>query len=149
MATLHLPHPNIEFRLPTYDIVMLVYLVTGAITLPIIAGEWLAAAGLVGSESGFPIPQWMYRVEIAVMFLAAFVLMIAWLPAIYICLRFWNRWRAFVPAFAVLVLVLSLFLDHATGPELAVAQIAATVYSVAAFGVGLEWTIRRRRAASR
>ncbi|MDH4109228.1 MAG: hypothetical protein OEW35_12990 [Gammaproteobacteria bacterium] len=149
MATLHLPHPNVDFRLPTYDIVMLLYLVSGAVTLPIIAGEWLAAAGLAGSGSGLPVPQWMYNVEILVMFIAAFTLMIAWLPAIYVCIRYWNRWRIVVPAVSLLVLTASLFLDHATGPELLVAEIAATVYAASAFGIGLEWFLKRRRAVQR
>lgn len=146
MATLHLPHPNVEFRLPTYDVVMLIYLLTGGVTLPIIAGEWLAAAGVIGAGSGLPLPQWMVNIEILVLWAAAFTLMVAWLPAIYICIRYWNRWRASIPACCILVLVISLFMDHSAGPELLVAEIAATAYSVLAFAVGLEWYLKRRAA---
>ena len=146
MATLHLPHPNVEFRLPTYDIVMLIYLLTGGVTLPIIAGEWLAAAVVIGAGSSLPLPQWMVDIEILVLWVAAFTLMVAWLPAIYICIRYWNLWRASVPACCLLVLVISLFMNHSTAPELLVAAISATAYSVLAFVVGLEWYLERRTA---
>jgi hypothetical protein len=128
----------------TYDFVMLLYLLTGAWLLPLVVGEILVAAGLIRAMNEQTMPSWLYGYVVLTTFLAAFALFIAWLPALLICLRFWKRWRAVVPAAALIALVIGLFLLPDGAVASTVINAAAVVYTFVAFCVGLEWYLRGR-----
>jgi hypothetical protein len=141
------PPRSVGHKLPGYDVVMLCYLITGAALLPLIVGEALVAAGLMDSMNETTMPPWMYGYVVFTMFMAAFALFVAWIPAIYICFKFRKHWRAVVPAVAVLVLTAGLF-SGISGEEVSKTMeysmgAVAVFYAFTAFGIGLEWLIKR------
>ena len=123
---------------------MLLYLLTGLALAPLVLGEILVALGWMQSMNEQTMPSWMYGYIVLTMFVAALGLMIAWLPALLICILFWNQWRAVVPALSIIVFAVSLFFlsDGQLGSKLL--NIAAVSYVLVASGVGIEWLIRRR-----
>jgi len=140
------PKPNRQ-KLPGYDTVMLLYLVSGAAILPLIIGELLVAAGLLDEMSESTMPPWMYGYVVFVMFSAAFALFVAWIPAIYICIKYRKQWRAVVPAAAILVLTAGMVKsissnEMSTTMEYTMGAVAL-FYAIAAFGIGLEWLLKR------
>ncbi|HEY5655063.1 MAG TPA: hypothetical protein VIS04_04435 [Woeseiaceae bacterium] len=136
-------------KLSGYDTVMLLYLVSGAAILPLIIGELLVAAGLLEEMSESSMPPWMYGYVVFVMFAAAFALFVAWIPAIYICIKYRKQWRAVVPAAAILVLTAGLFTSMSSDEMSTFMEytmgIVALFYAIAAFGIGLEWLLKRAK----
>lgn len=137
--------PTVRGRDPA-PLLMPLYLVTGALLLPLVIGELLVAAGLVPAMNEQTMPSWMYGYTVMTMFVVALGAFIAWIPALVVCVLYWNRWRLFVPALAVLLFTAGLIPlnNYAIGTTLM--NIGGIGYPFTAFGVGLEWLIRRRRS---
>jgi hypothetical protein len=132
------------FRDSAWNLVMLLYLVSGLGLAPLVIGEILVAVGWVEAMNEQTMPSWMYGYIVLTMFTAAFALMVAWLPALFICILFWNRWRAVVPSLAVIVFAVSLFLLPHGALSSALLNVTAVTYVPVASGVGIEWLIRRK-----
>lgn len=128
-----------------FGLVMLVYLLTGAAVLPAVLVETFVWLGWLPRLHEQNMPSWLYGYEVMVLFGAAFTLMVAWIPALMIIALYWRRWRAVVPAAAVVVGSVCLFLLPETPLTLNVMGAAAVVYALVATGVGLEWLLTRRR----
>lgn len=127
------------------DALMLVYLVTGAWLLPLITGETLVALGLLPAMNEQTMPSWMYGYTVITMFLVALGAFVAWIPALLICVIYRKRWQALLPALAVIVFAAGLIPlnDYEVGNTLM--NVGGIGYPVLAFGIGLEWLLRRRR----
>ena len=132
-------------KLPGYDVVMLIYLITGAAILPLIIGELLVEAGLMQAMSEKTMPSWMYGYVVMVTFAGGFGLFVGWIPAIYVCIRYRRQWRAVLPALAILVCTISVFAMGESEAVGYVAAVAASAYAILAFAVGLEWLVRQLR----
>ena len=142
------PQKSPAGKLPGYDGLMLCYLISGAALLPMIIGELLVAAGLIDALNETSMPSWMYGYVVLVTYSAAFTLFVAWIPAIHVCIKYRRHWRAVVPA-AIVVLMTSLFLgvssaETSESMEYAMGAVAV-FYAFAAFGIGLEWLIKRAK----
>jgi hypothetical protein len=126
------------------DVLMLVYLVTGAWLLPLIIGETLVALGLLQAMNEQTMPSWMYGYTVITMFLVALGAFVAWIPALLICVIYRKQWRGFLPALAVIAFAAGLIPlnDHQFGSTLM--NVGGIGYPVLAFGIGLEWLLRRR-----
>jgi len=132
------------FRDSAWNLVMLLYLITGLGLAPLIIGEILVAVGWIEAMNEQTMPSWVYGYVVLTMFTAAFALLIAWIPALFICIIFWRQWRAVLPSLSIIVFAANLFLvrDSTWGPTLL--NISAVTYVFLASGVGIEWLIRRR-----
>jgi hypothetical protein len=134
-------HPD-GFKQALWNFLMLGYLVTGLALAPLIIGETLVALGWLESMNEQTMPSWIYGYVVLTMYLAAFAVMIAWLPALLVCVLYWNRWRAVVPSLAVILFALNLFLVSDEELSSMLLDIAAITYVLVASGVGIEWLIR-------
>lgn len=130
-----------------YDVVMFCYLVIGTVCMPMVVGEALIEAAWVPSiyESG--LPQWLIDLaagyEIVLMFGIVSFMMLAWIPALILCVLYRRRWRVLVPAVLLLATDVCLFFTHGQTRQTALAVLgSATV--VASFAIGVEWLLRRR-----
>lgn len=135
-------------KLPGYDTIMLLYLISGAVLIPLIVGQLLVEAGLMESMDEDSAP-WMYGYMVFTTIAVAFALFVAWIPAIYVCIKYRKHWRAVVPAAAILTLTAGLFFGASSGETPKATEYAfgavAVFYAFAAFGIGLEWLLRRAK----
>ena len=132
------------FRDNVWNLIMFVYLATGLGLAPLVIGEILVAIGLLEAMNEQTMPSWVYGYVVLTTYTAGFALMVAWLPALLICIIFWNRWRAVVPAGAVIVFAVSLFLLPDSSVNSTLLNIAAVTYVLVASGVGIEWLVQRK-----
>lgn len=142
------PPQPVRRKLPAYDTIMLLYLLTGAALLPLIIGQLLVEFGLMEAMDEDSAP-WLYGYVVFTTIAAAFVLFVAWIPAIYVCIKYRKHWRAVVPAAAILVLTAGLFFGASAGETPKATEYAlggvAVFYAFVAFGVGLEWLLKRAK----
>jgi MFS family permease len=132
-----------------WNLVMLLYLLTGLALAPLVLGEILVALGWMQSMNEQTMPSWMYGYVVLTMFVVALGQMIAWLPALLICILFWNRWRAVAPALSIILFAACLFFLPDGRVNSTLLNFAAVSYVVFASGVGIEWLIRRKLSASK
>lgn len=94
-------------RWSLYDIVMLCYLIGGLICLPMIVGESIVEMGWARSVHESNLPKRIFDMiigyEILLMFGIVTLMIIAWIPALFVCYYFRRHWRVLVPAILLIV----------------------------------------------
>lgn len=138
-------------RQALYDLIMPLYLLSGLALVPMMVGETLVGAGVVGSIHESGLPDWLVRFvsgyEILVLFTVGAGLLVGWIPALVLCVLFHRNWRVLLPAVLIILTSGSLYLGG-SGGEQALAVLGG-LYATAASLLGLEWLIRRRLAGRR
>jgi hypothetical protein len=139
------PADSRDARSSLFDLVMVVYLLSGALLLPLVLGEILVALGVVDAMNEQSMPSWLYGYTVLAMYLTVFSTFIAWLPALVVCVVFRNRWQVVLPAVAILAFTAGLLPLSRTAAGAALMNIGAVVYVFSATAVGIEWLVGRRR----
>ena len=123
-----------QSEIPGYGVVMIFYLVAGAIGSLYIVFLWLLDRGFLPSESlayfliyGFP------------GLIIGLLITYGWLLGVFLIIRYRRSWRVIVPAAALVALGVFSFFGRALLLPASISDVLLVFYIIAASLVGIEW----------